>query len=162
VLLPLFVPESEITAITDAGRELRAHADRFASKRAAERFLGYLVSQRRSMTAESGAHTNRPELVAQFGYDTKFAMHALRLGIQGVEYLQTGRISLPIPEPGLAALREVRRGEWELARVLDWTARLEATLEELAETSPLPAEPDLTWVNDWLHRSYTACWKSAG
>lgn len=162
VLLPLFVPESEIVVITDAGRELRENADRIASRRAAERFLGYLVSQRRSMTGEAGAHSNRPELVAQFGYDCKFAMHALRLGIQGMEYLQTGRITLPIPEPDLSALREVRRGEWDLQRVLEWTARLEADLAELGETSPLPDEPDLPWVNDWLHRSYQAYWKSPG
>ncbi len=162
VLLPLFVPDSEIVVVTDAGAELRANAERIASRRAAERFLGYLVAQRRGMTGESGAHTNRRELVAQFGYDCKFAMHALRLGIQGIEYLQTGRITLPIPEPELSALREVRRGEWDLARVLEWTAQLEAGLTELAETSPLPTEPDLAWVNDWLHRSYEAYWKSMG
>ena len=158
VLLPLFVPEDEIVVATDAGHELRANADRIASRRAAERFLGYMVSQRRAMTGECGAHTNRPELVEEFGYDCKFAMHALRLGVQGKEYLMTGRITLPIPEPDLAALREVRRGEWELPAVLEWAERLEADLRTLAETSPLPEQPDLDWVNDWLHRSYTAFW----
>lgn len=165
VLLPLFVPEDEIVVATEAGHELRANAHRIASRRAAERFLGYMVSQRRAMTGESGAHTNRPELVEELGYDCKFAMHALRLGVQGKEYLQTGRITLPIPEPDLAALRQVRRGEWELPSVLDWAERLEADLRTLAETSPLPEQPDLDWVNDWLHRSYTAFWageKSAG
>ncbi len=96
-----FVPDDEIVAITDAGRELRDNADRIASRRAAERFLGYMTSQRRAMTAESGAPTNRPELVTQFGYDCKFAMHALRLGVQGIEYLSTGRITLPIPAASL-------------------------------------------------------------
>lgn len=158
VLLPLFVPDDEIVVATEAGHELRVNAHRIASRRAAERFLGYMVSQRRAMTGESGAHTNRPELVEEFGYDCKFAMHALRLGVQGKEYLQTGRITLPIPEPDLAALREVRRGEWELPAVLDWAGRLEAELRVLGETSPLPEQPDLDWVNDWLHRSYTAFW----
>lgn len=158
VLLPLFVPDEEVVVITDSGRELRAHADRLASRRAAERFLGYMTAQRRAMTGESPAHTNRPELVAVHGYDTKFAMHALRLGVQGREYLSTGRITLPIPEPDLASLRAVRRGEWELPAVLDWCERLEAELASLSETSPLPAEPDLDWVNDWLHRSYTSFW----
>jgi hypothetical protein len=158
VLLPLFVPEDEIVVATDAGHELRANAHRIASRRAAERFLGYMVSQRRAMTGESGAHTNRPELVQEFGYDCKFAMHALRLGVQGKEYLETGRITLPIPEPDLSALREVRRGEWELPAVLEWAERLEANLRALAETSPLPEQPDLDWVNDWLHRAYTAYW----
>ena len=50
------------------------------------------------MTGEPGAHTNRPELVAVHGYDTKYAMHALRLGLQGVELLTTGRITLPVPD----------------------------------------------------------------
>lgn len=158
VLLPLFVPEAEIVVATDAGHELRANAHRIASRRAAERFLGYMVSQRRAMTGESGAHTNRPELVDEFGYDCKFAMHALRLGVQGKEYLETGRITLPIPEPELTALREVRRGEWELPAVLTWAERLESDLRTLAETSPLPEQPDLDWVNDWLHRAYTAFW----
>lgn len=160
VLLPLFVPEDEIVVATDAGHELRANAHRIASRRAAERFLGYMTSQRRAMTGEGPSHTNRPELVAEFGYDCKFAMHALRLGLQAIEYLQTGRITLPIPEPGLASLRAVRRGEWQLADVLDWCRELEADLTRLATISPLPEKPDLAWVNDWLHRSYTTFWAS--
>jgi hypothetical protein len=69
------------------------------SKLAAERFLGYLNAQNAAMTGEAGAHTNRLELVAVHGYDTKYAMHALRPGLQGVELLTTGRITLPVPEP---------------------------------------------------------------
>ena len=71
------------------------------------------------MTGQSGAHTNRPELVAVHGYDTKYAMHALRLGVQGTELLTTGRITLPIPEPHRAYLRSIRRGECPLPEVLD-------------------------------------------
>lgn len=161
VLLPLFVPESEIVAITPAGEELRANADRLASRLAADRFIGYMVGQRKAMTGESGAHTNRPELVDLYGYDCKFAMHALRLGVQGIEYLETGRISLPIPEPYLTKLREVRTGQWTLEAVLEWVYELEARLVELGDTSPLPALPDFEWANDWLHRSYEEYWSRA-
>lgn len=142
VLLPLFVPEDEIVTVTDAGHEIRANAHRIASRRAAGRFLGYLVAQRRGMTGERGAHTNRPELVARFGYDCKFAMHALRLGVQGVDYLRTGRITLPIPEPALSALREVRRGEWELPRVLEWVEALESEIR--SSTTPRRCLPSRT------------------
>ena len=93
---------------TQAGAELTDNAHRFVSRLAADRFLGYLESQRAAMTGEVGAHTNRPELVTVHGYDTKYAMHALRLGIQGVELLSTGRITLPVPEPQLTLLRSVR------------------------------------------------------
>ncbi len=99
VLLALFVPDDEVVYRNEVGAEQVSNAHRFVSQLAAERFLGYLRSQKAAMTGEEGAHTNRPELVAVHGYDTKFAMHALRLGIQGVELLTTGRITLPVPVP---------------------------------------------------------------
>ena len=110
VLLVLFVPDEEVVFRNEAGAELAANADRFVSRLAAVRFLGYLRGQKAAMTGQAGAHTNRPELVAVHGYDTKYAMHALRLGLQGVELLTTGRITLPVPEPHRAYLRSIRKG----------------------------------------------------
>jgi uncharacterized protein len=111
VLLVLFVPDQEVVFRNDAGAELVDNAHRFVSRQGAGRFLGYLRAQKAAMTSGAGAHTNRPELVAVHGYDTKYAMHALRLGLQGVELLTTGRITLPVPEPGRRYLRSIRRGE---------------------------------------------------
>lgn len=162
VLLPLFVPDADVMFRNEAGAELVANASRFVSQLAADRYLGYLHSQKAAMTGEPGAHTNRPELVAVHGYDTKYAMHALRLGIQGVELLTTGRITLPIPEPGLTYLRSVRRGEVPLADVLAAIDRSETELERLLSSLAVPAQPDRSWVNGWLHRSYTAYWSSQG
>ena len=96
VLLVLFVPDVEVVYRDTVGAELVANADRFVSRLAADRFLGYLHAQRAAMVGAVSAHTNRPELVAEHGYDTKHAMHALRLGLQGVELLSTGRITLPV------------------------------------------------------------------
>jgi hypothetical protein len=87
VLLVLFVPENDVVYRNQAGAELVDNAHRFVSRLAVDRFLGYLEAQKAAMTGEVGAHTNRPELVAVHGYDTKYAMHALRLGLQGVELL---------------------------------------------------------------------------
>ena len=114
------------------------------------------------MTGAPGAHTNRPELVAVHGYDTKYAMHALRLGLQGVEMLTTGRITLPVPEPDRAYLRAIRRGEVALAEVLDAITSAEAKLAALKESSSVPAQPDRLWVDSWLHRSYLDFWASLG
>ena len=102
-----------------AGAELAANAHRFVSRLAAGRYLGYLKGQKAAMTGQAGAHTNRPELVALHGYDTKYAMHALRLGLQGIELLTTGRVTLPVPEPHRAYLRSIRRGERPSPR--SWT-----------------------------------------
>ena len=161
VLLVLFVPDDEVVYRNRAGAELVDNAHRFVSRQAAERFLGYLRGQKAAMTGEVGAHTNRPELVAVHGYDTKYAMHALRLGYQGVELLTTGRITLPVPEPQRAYLRAIRRGEVALDEVVEAVSAAEAELGRLKESSALPAEPDRQWVDHWLHRSHLAYWGQA-
>ena len=158
VLLLLFVPDAEVVHRDARGAELVANADRFVSRLAADRFLGYLGSQRRAMTGEVGAHTNRPELVARHGYDTKYAMHALRLGVQGIELLTTGRITLPVGGPAGAHLRAVRRGEVPLREVVEHVREAERELERLRTASHVPPEPDRDWVDGWLHRSYTSFW----
>lgn len=158
VLLLLFVPDDEVVYRNAAGAELVDNAHRFVSRLAAERFRGYLAAQRKAMTGESGAHTNRPELVAVHGYDTKFAMHALRLGVQGVELLTTGRITLPVPESDRAYLRSIRRGEVPLPEVIAAIDDAEQQLIRLRTSSDLPPEPDRSWVDGWLHRSYLEHW----
>lgn len=158
VLLVLFVPDDEVVFRDEAGAELVANAHRFVSRLAAQRFLGYLESQRGGILGGEGAHTNRPELVAVHGYDTKYAMHALRLGYQGVELLTTGRITLPVPEPDLAFLRAVRRGEVPLAEVVSAVDEAAVTLVRLGASSSLPDEPDRRWLDGWLHRSHLAYW----
>ena len=146
VLLVLFVPDAEVVFRNEAGAELARNAHRFVSRLAAGRFLGYLKAQKAAMTGQAGAHTNRPELVAVHGYDTKYAMHALRLGVQGIELLTTGRITLPVPPPHRDTLRAVRRGELRLADVLDLVTGAETRLTELRDSSALPEQPDRPWV----------------
>lgn len=158
VLLPLFVPDEEVMIRTAAGVELVANADRFVSRLSGDRFLGYLQSQRAAMTGEIGAHTNRPELTAVHGYDTKYAMHALRLGVQGTQLLRTGQITLPIPEPSLSFLRSVRRGEIGLDEVITAIDDIAAELVSLTNAPSLPAQPDRVWVDHWLHRWYLDHW----
>jgi uncharacterized protein len=158
VLLVLFVGDDDVIFRDRAGVELTENADRFVSRLAADRFLGYLRTQRQAMTGETGAKTNRPELVAEHGYDTKFAMHALRLGLQGIELLTTGRITLPVPEPQLSYLRAVRRGDLSLAEVTAAIDGAEAELASLSTSTKIQEEPDRAWVDSWLHRSHTTFW----
>ena len=94
VLMLLYLPE--YLEIDSLGEELVSIRDAFISTDAANSYLGYLVSQKRALNGERSKKVTRPELVSKHGYDTKFAAHALRLGLQGVEYLLEGNISLPI------------------------------------------------------------------
>ena len=158
VLLVLFVPDIDVVHRDAVGAEVVDNADRFVSRLAADRFLGYLHAQKDAITGQSSAHTNRPELVAVHGYDTKYAMHALRLGVQGVELLSTGRITLPIPQPDRDYLRSIRRGEVPLADVLAAIDEAERRLTGLRDSSAVPDRPDHDWVNSWLHRSHLEYW----
>jgi hypothetical protein len=152
VLMVLFGP---LTATTPMGDALRDLAPAFWSDRARARFLGYSHSQRERMLGiRGGKHTNRPELIAAHGYDTKYAMHMVRLGLQGIEYATTGRLTLPIPEPHGSLLRAIRRGEMPMAEVVAMADANEAELKRLEGSAP--PHPDLAAVNDWLldvHRS---------
>ena len=72
--------------------------------------------RRRSGCSASAASSrvNRPELIEAHGFDTKYAMHAARLGHQGLELLATVRLTLPLPEPARSEVMAIRLGERSL------------------------------------------------
>jgi uncharacterized protein len=158
VLLPLFVSEDHVIARTDLGRELQALAPAFVSRATGRAFLGYLEAQRLGLTGERHAARTR-ELSARHGYDTKYAMHALRIAHQGLELLRTGRISLPVAEPARSALREVRAGEVPLDGVLRRLDAATAQLEQASQDAALPAKPDSAAVDAYLVGAYLRAWE---
>ncbi len=126
--------------LTSAGRALVKARDAFISRDAGARFLGYLVSQKMKMKGEKAHTVNRPELVEKYGYDTKFAMHALRLGFEGVELLSRRTLTLPVAEPNLSTLRAVRTGKLKFAECLQLIEETEMKLRNLLQ--------DCTWKSD--------------
>lgn len=163
ILLSLFVPASEIVTITDLGRDLLNGGPAFIlSRQAGHRFLGYLRSQRDRMIAHpNGKHTNRPELIALHGFDTKFAGHMIRLGVQGVELLETGTISLPMPEPWRSLIVDIRQGKHSKEETLAIASDLETRLEKLIATSVLPEHPGRDQADRWLVKAYSHTWAEA-
>jgi uncharacterized protein len=159
VLLLLFLPENAIVVRTEVGEQLQKLAPAFASRHAGKRFIGYLEAQRQRLIGERGQRDiNRTELVEKFGYDTKYAMHMLRLGYQGVEFLETGRLSLPVREPVRGHLMDVRQGRSNLTEVLSECTQLEVRLGDLLDSSPLPPEPDVKTVESFVMDAYAAAW----
>jgi len=159
VLLLLYLPDDAIVIRTSVGLELQKLASSFASKRAGKRFLGYLEAQRQRLVGERGQRDiNRTELVEKFGYDTKYAMHMLRLGHQGVEFLESGRLSLPMREPVCSHLMDVRCGRSTIADVLEECKELELRLVELLDSSTLSPEPDWETVERFVMDTYESSW----
>lgn len=149
------------TLVTEAGMELLELAPSFAARSAGKAFLGYMTQQRQRLLGERGQmNVKRPELVEAHGYDVKYAMHMLRLGFQGVEYLETGRLTMPMREDERNYVYSVRLGEVGLNDVLTRAGELERQVEDLLETSPLPAKPDYGYVNDWLIGAYMRHWRA--
>jgi predicted nucleotidyltransferase len=163
VLMPLFVPMSEVVIHSVFSHELRRpqNVERILSKHTASRFLGYMQAQREQMLGLRGKkHTNRPELIAEYGFDTKFAYHMVRLGLQGVEMLTTGKVTLPIPPGERQWLRELRSGGHTMEEAVEYATALEAQLKRLRETSKLRDEPDRAWANKFLISAYESTWRT--
>jgi predicted nucleotidyltransferase len=157
VLLLLFVDGEHVVERTPIGEDLQALAPAFISKRTGKAFLGYLDAQRRGLLGDRHATRTR-ELSSQHGYDTKYAMHALRIAYQGIELLETGRISLPVPEPQRARLMTVRRGEPTLEETVEQLDAATAQLSRLVEGSDLPDAANATRIDELLVSAYERAW----
>lgn len=158
VLVPLFVPVTDVYYADWVGVELRSRPDLVLSREAGHRFLGYMRSQRLKLLGERGGSTNRPELIERYGFDTKFAYHMLRLGYQGIELLETGRFTLPMPEPHRSWLRALRVGEHTRNETLKLASELEYELARLIRSSSLPERCNRVALNTFLIEAHETHW----
>jgi hypothetical protein len=82
----------------------------------------------------------RAELERRHGYDTKHAMHLVRLLKMAVEILTTARVI--VRRPDHEELRAIRGGSLSFDALLERAEGLGARVREAAETSTLPERPD--------------------
>lgn len=158
-LLPLFVQEADIRVITPEGRMLRALAPYIVSKHAYVAFSGYMQQQRKRLMGEAGQkRCTRPELIERYGYDTKYAGHIIRLGLQGVELLLTGCLRIPMPIEDRELVLRVRTGEYSLEEVNCMAIQLEADLLAARNASGLPEACDMDYVYNWMVKTYMRDW----
>lgn len=158
-LLALFVPPASIREITEEGHALRAMVPVIASKAAYMPFRGYMRQQHERLLGLRGQkNVTRPELVKAYGYDTKYAGHIIRLGCQGAEFLQTGRITLPMREDERALVVKVRTGGFTLAEVSGLISQAEVMLDDAHASSTLQDEPDTQAVEAWMLQTYLNHW----
>lgn len=161
VLLPLFAPASDVLHITPAGERLRELGPSLLSRQAGYRYLGYMQGQIARVQGQDKRHVpNRPELIAAHGYDTKYASHALRLALQGLEVVEQGRLTLPMPPKERELVLSVKRGERTkedtLAMIRIYAGRLEDRMR--SGMSPLPEKPDVEMINRWSTGTHLREW----
>jgi uncharacterized protein len=161
----LYTPPEHTLYDTDLGRELRELAPLLVSKKAGEKFLGYLKAQREAMLSGNGKgrDVTRKELVEKYGYDVKYAGHVVRLAYQGCEYMQSGKLTLPMAEEERLHVQAVRRGEYTMDDVLDFVEEKEDALRYMIDVASIwPRKPDYDAVSEWLVRAYQSEWARRG
>jgi predicted nucleotidyltransferase len=150
VLDTLFVDEDKILFIDEYGYELRSLANDFLSKRVYKTYGGYAKAQLQAMANRGGKgnHIVRTELIKRHQYDTKHALHLIRLLRMGIEILEVGKVI--VHRPDAQELLAIKRGEYALNDILKMAASLENRLHEAYETTKLPDEPNTTKIEKWL------------
>lgn len=82
----------------------------------------------------------RAKLERLHGYDTKHAMHLIRLMRMGLEVLRSGDIV--VRRPDAVELGAIRDGAWTFEELLSRATELQEEMERAAATSDLPADVD--------------------
>jgi predicted nucleotidyltransferase len=150
---------ADATAVSDPVWCLvQEQRDVFLSKRSAEQFIGFADNQKQRITGEKGhgAKGQRPEYIGRFGYDTKAAMHCLRLYLECIELMTKRTITLPRPEREF--LTEVRSGAWPLERFLEEARSLHQLAIEAAEKSSLPESVNRAEISGIVAEAHLVRW----
>lgn len=148
ILDALFLPRRCILHSSKIGELIRNNRKLFLHKGAYHKYRGYAYAQMSNIEGKRNT-TNpvRAELIRKHGYDTKFAMHVVRLALQAQQILVDGDLDI---ERNGDILRTVRNGEWTLDRLRGWFDTQEKTLESLYANSPLRHKPDVDNIRSVL------------
>lgn len=150
VLSMLWLPQERYLHKTDSGRVLLDSRQLFSTKTAYPAFRGYAKGQlnkmfKRRLPGIYGA--KRKELLDRYGYDVKQASHLIRILRQGIEFMDTGKMTVDRSDIDADELITVKNGEMSLPWVEKESRRLDDELECAGRRSTLPEQVDRSRVN---------------
>lgn len=99
----------------------------------------------------------RAELEAKHGYDTKHAMHLVRLMRMAEEILTEGRVI--VHRPDAQNLLRIRNGEFDYAWLMKWAAETDERLNKLYETSDLRFAADYEAIDELYRDVVLKYWR---
>ena len=136
----IYTPDNCVLYITSIGSIIRESRHLFLSKLCWPRFKGYAYQMLKKMEGKNPKKgSKRYELIEEFGYDTKYGYHLIRLLNEVEQILATGDLNLQLDKERLKA---VRRGEWTIEQIKQFFTDKERDLEALYISSDLPYSPD--------------------
>ena len=104
----------------------------------------------RRIVTEYGHRARQAE--SNEGVDWKALSHAVRVGHQAVELLETGNVTFPRPEA--AHLIAIKTGQLDYQSVAEEIEQLLVDVEAAAEKSTLPESAQLGWIDDFVLSVY--------
>jgi len=154
----LFAPLAHTTNIWE---RVTIRPEIFLARTHVKPFLGFADDQMKRLLGEKGQkNIHRAELEKQHGYDTKYAMHVIRLYGEAKELMQTGRITLP--RPNREELIEIRKGKYRLSEIQELGKQLEGEALVAGEHSPLAEKVDRGAISELITDVHLQFWNSRG
>lgn len=141
----LYAPTQCILFKNNYAEELMSNKHLFLSKKAYHTFKGYSYAQRQKLETKRCNMTGRTELALQFGYDTKFAGHLIRLLLEGLEILVEKNLTFPLTQNNL--IRNIKLGKYDLTWILNKAEELEKLIDEAYIKSNLQKEAQWKKIN---------------
>lgn len=141
----LFTSTDCVLHSTAIGQLIKQNRKLFFSKKMLHTFLGYSYAQLNKMGGKKEG--KRVKLVEQHGFDTKHAMHLVRLLLELEDVLTTGDLNL---RKNSELLKAVRDGQWSQEKIVEFFTQKERYLNELYEKSNLPHTPREKEIKDLL------------
>lgn len=131
--------------VTEGGWQLIKLRQELIGRHIIPRYRGFIRSQTMRLLGLKGQlRVTREHLRSRDGYDTKYAMHCVRLGMMCVELLETRDLVLPMLESKeLHFLKMVREGRISFQEWWDVTLRYDERLAALETDESIPERPNL-------------------
>jgi predicted nucleotidyltransferase len=136
-------------------KHIRPHASLFVSSIAGFHFKKFAEDELKRLNGILGAgkHGQRPELEERYGYDTKAAMQIARILGEGIELMQSGKITLPRPEKDF--LIGIRKGQaGSLTQFNRLAEDLFIKLDQARLKSSLPLDVDRRKISELVADTY--------
>ena len=152
----LFAP---LEFTTDTWERVSAQPQLFLAKGHVKPFIGFADDQMKRLLGQKGQkNVHRAEIEEKHGYDTKYAMHVIRLYGEAKELMEYGRITLP--RPNRAELIDIRKGKYSLSDIQELGIQLESEALAAQATSPLPDRVDRDAISRLLADVHLRWWNT--
>ncbi len=141
-----FAPKNCIMHITDLGQQFLDSYELFVSKKLYHSLRGYAYQQLDRNKLKSGNNNGRKDIIEKFGFDVKLVSHAVRLYIEAVELLGTGKLEFPLKEN--QTLIDIKKGLWTYEQCMAECERLKTLVDQVYANSTVRHTPD----HDKIHK----------